>query len=741
MTETTNLETLYQDARTACKAKDYDRASDLLRQILVVDENYKDASRLLAQVVRYKRRRWYTDPRLLAAVGIAAVILLVVGLASRTRGILITPVPAASTDTPSAVLPTMSIDNMTVVPSLLPTSTPIPLAWKRLSLGQEFPRDTITVIETDPNDPDVIYVGMQRAGIYKSINGGISWQSANKGIDNAQVHTLVMDPQDSRILFAGTEGGIYKTTDRGENWSYYIAGKSFFIDPQNPLLRYSVNVTTIYGSMDGGNAWTQNYDGSSCPERFNFLFSLHPFQNNVLFASQWDTTARCKAGLYKSVDGGRTWSLTGLEKDGLLGFGVAKDEKGGFVIFVKRMAGDSMAGLYISRDNGLTWEHSTQNESETIAVDLLSPNTMYVGSKQIAVTRDSGRSWRQLAPLDINTVSAIHTDSHGGIHRIIAGGSGIDVSFDNGATWMNRSNGLGAMRLDMKINPWNGSIAYVAAYPYYYPRECKLFRSDNAGMTWSKLPLSAYADWCGPSFDAEGALYSLQDWELKRSRDQGATWITLPSPPQQGKIDGMDANPFLVGHLYSASETAPHVSYSDDSGRSWQVSGGLNNDSGGGWYVNRFFFVPPEGKLLYAVGESIFRSADEGRNWQACQEVGMPVKSDSRLAIDPLDGNHLFIAMQGNGINVSVNGCMSWETRNNGLGSPFINTIAIDPSHPNSIYAGADDGSYVSFDNGEIWNKINDGLLGTTIVYSIVVDPQSNVYAATPNGIFKLEPK
>ncbi len=67
---------LYQEARTALKSKDYARASDLFRQILLVDENFKDASRLLAQTVKLKRRRWYSHPLLWGGLGLAALVAL-----------------------------------------------------------------------------------------------------------------------------------------------------------------------------------------------------------------------------------------------------------------------------------------------------------------------------------------------------------------------------------------------------------------------------------------------------------------------------------------------------------------------------------------------------------------------------------------------------------------------------------------------------------------------------------------
>ena len=75
------------------------------------------------------------------------------------------------------------------------------------------------------------------------------------------------------------------------------------------------------------------------------------------------------------------------------------------------------------------------------------------------------------------------------------------------------------------------------------------------------------------------------------------------------------------------------------------------------------------------------------------------------------------------------------------MGILIVNTLAIDPNHPNTIFAGTQAGAFVSFNDGVSWYEINNGLLGATVVYSIAIDQESNVYAATPYGIFKLEGK
>jgi len=92
------------------------------------------------------------------------------------------------------------------------------LTWKRISMGQEFQRDAVTAFATDKKDSDVIYAAMKNAGVYKTIDGGLSWRPAHYGLASTQVESLLIDSQNPQILYAGTLGGVFKTEDGGENW-------------------------------------------------------------------------------------------------------------------------------------------------------------------------------------------------------------------------------------------------------------------------------------------------------------------------------------------------------------------------------------------------------------------------------------------------------------------------------------------------------------------------------------------
>ena len=105
------------------------------------------------------------------------------------------------------------------------------------------------------------------------------------------------------------------------------------------------------------------------------------------------------------------------------------------------------------------------------------------------------------------------------------------------------------------------------------------------------------------------------------------------------------------------------------------------------------------------------------------------------------DKSRIYLATQGGGILVSRDDCKSGTASNTGLGNLYVNTVAVDPNNPETVYAGTEVGAYVSYDSGQIWGAINDGLVNSTIIYTLIVDRGSNVFAATPFGVFKLEEK
>ena len=741
------LESLYREAQSALKAKEYDRASGLLKQILVIDENYKGASRLLAQTVKLKRRRWYNDARLWGMLGLAVVIALGIVIAPRIRGFYLSQIPTPTIGATNPPRPTTT---------LTPTPTSIPLAWKRIYIGQEFPRDNINVIVFDPKDPDVIYVGTQNAGVYKSIDGGVSWQPAHKGLGGAWVSSLVIDPQNPQTLYAGVAlGGVYKTTDGGSNWYPINDGidtngwgqaSLVVISPEDSQRLYYSQGWNLYTTADGGESWTEiltggpEWKGTDCPRNIGSLV-IDPTNPSRLLAFSLESPEEnmvCQEGVYESADDGHSWTPT-LILEPVWGGHLATLA---YDTTWDNVYATNKDTLYRSNDHGETWQRLPYGDCEVLSVDPQDGSSAYCGTFiKITATRNGGRSWQDW--LETGSYAQSIAVSPHSSQTVFVGLNGLRMTTNSGKSWSATNNGLGAIHIELSFDPLDSSALLLE------DETCTVNRSTDGGRQWALAPERTCRS--KTTLNASGEWFfwiDKEDGSLRRSNNQGVTSqvMTWPIEDREPEIivsHPMDANRLLaVFHMHS-----PYFYISDDLGETWRKATLIEWDE----YSQpgpapRMFFDHRQGQRIYVVGLSgydIFFSIDAGESWRNCAGdtrswLGS-TKRKSGMIVQPGNADHLILATRGNGILISADGCQSWHANNKGLGSLFVNTLAYDPNNPDTIYAGTDGGAYVSFNGGQTWNQVNDGLLGATVVYSIVVDKDSNVYAATPYGIFKLE--
>jgi photosystem II stability/assembly factor-like uncharacterized protein len=301
---------------------------------------------------------------------------------------------------------------------------------------------------------------------------------------------------------------------------------------------------------------------------------------------------------------------------------------------------------------------------------------------------------------------------------------GIAVTKDGGLTWTKLNNGLGNTNLDLAAG------LGIERTLFLLPGECKgeltagkrditqsLYLSTNGGGTWDFVTEMG----CHLIMDANGStMYRLSTnywWTgearmgwLWRSQDGGRSWRRILIPQA---IETIVAHASQTGHLYGfGRDTFYKTSINPNFQEKYYFD---SSDYGNTWKEQE----PPAGtKPCYG---STLQFIDAYRP----------------MAIDPSDGNHVFVIDNGTLLE-SHDSCDTTEL----FATPpntSVNAIAFDPKTATTVYAGTDLGAYISFDSGRTWNEINDGLSETTVVYSIVVDRDSNVYAATPYGVFKLE--
>ncbi len=750
MSEPLELEALYAQAHAALKAKDLARARDLLRQIVVADETYRDASRLLANVIAAQRRRWYNDPRLWGAVGVVILIALGIVLASVLPALLPAPTPtmvaiaptatATSAPTATATAPA-ALPTLTATPTRVPGVTPTPaaLTWKRISQGQEFPREVVMALAVDPRDPEVMYAGGAYSGIFKTVDGGESWFPAHLGLEHAAVNTLTLDPQDPRTIYAGiTSGDVYKTTDGGESWqaSKGMAVATWdwlsqvVIDPRDSKHLYYA-ADTVYESNDAGATW-QKIKKPNCPDSPAHAFVIDPKDSKTLFWAVALSNTTCQSGVYKSTDGGVTWTLTELQ-GGLVGQyrSLVIDSKSGNILYVNKSPG----GLYKSTDAGNTWNRVFGN-CRLVAIQPGNSEVVYCGTDtELNQSVDGGQTWRKLnvgARLSRSLVYLPQSSTH-----VFLGGQGVFFSGDNGATWQSRSQGLGNVLMNLTMTP-NSLFYATETFCTDYKANHALYNSGDGGRTWKYIT----SEHCGFALDADGTtLYRLDYNQVFRSQDGGTTWAKVG--PVWNSNANLAAHPRQKGMLFvSGNEAQGQTAYfrfSTDGGNTWQNAAGIipKYDSAS------LAFDHDQGQVVYSVSSStVHRSTDGGKTWAACGGSNMrPTSgSESRAVVDPRDRNRIIVAARVSGVAISADGCKTWQASNTGLVNRYVNTIAVDRQNPDRLYAGTDGGAFVSFDGGKSWNQINEGLLGALVIYSIAVDPKdASVYASTPYGIFKLE--
>ena len=663
-------------------------------------------------------------------LGILVITILTIVLVPKSQFIAgLLPTTTAISSPTKAITPTTP-------PS--PTATPLPFAWTRLNSGQFLPRDIITAIVVSPYDPDIIYVGTQNSGIYKSIDGGKSWQSVNHGLNRVMISSLVIDAENPNNLYTGTRSGrLFASHDAGNTWKDITPEsvissdtRSYILmDPFDPARLYYSDSWNIYQSTNQGSSWLM-FNRKCAINNINAITLQRNSKDEAgIYVSQ--DSSNCKAGIYRVSNLGITWKHIGPDDSSFRQFWqlmVIMNSSGERVILGMQGSDE----LFVSMDDGQSWDITT------LQCDLLYTNSsaaVFCGHREgLSVSRDGGISWQKLAGMD-DQVSAIWASAD--LDKIILGTTtGIVISNDGGKTWENQSSGLGIRRLELDVSP-DGSQLFVrdrtqaplgAGYPCCSGQNEVYFSFD--GQNWELVTSQGY----GFAIDADAhTLYRAQENSLLVSSDKGQTWKKETFPFWVDRSDlGLFAHPKQSGLLYAADDNERILFISDDSGFTW-----IEYPQNEHLAYTQLFFGQENTVYMVPFYES-YRSVDGGKTWKECGGGDFTVPSMRRFAIDPRDDNRVFIASIEKGLLYSSNACQTWETHNKGLDNQFINSIIRDPVKPDTLYLGTDGGVYISFDNGLTWGQANNGLLDTTVVYSIVVDKDGNVFAATPNGIYIL---
>lgn len=302
----------------------------------------------------------------------------------------------------------------TAIPA--PTATAMqatPIIESNVWVSQGLEGKTIYSLAIDPLTPTTLYAGVygDGGGVFKTTDGGWSWNAANKGLTSVIVQSLVIDPKTPTTVYAGTgNSGVFKSTDGGGTWSKSNIGlknstvAALAIDPTTPTTLYAgTSGGGVFKSVDGGANWSAANNGMT--NAYVSALAIDPTMPTTIYAGTLD-------GVFKSVDGGANWSSfnTGLADNHVIVLAI--DPTTPTTIYAG--ANDSCC-VFKSTDGGAKWSASYDDMDWSsgilaLAIDPIKPTTIYAGTFNLGVFKstDGGENWSILKNgMSANVVNAL----------------------------------------------------------------------------------------------------------------------------------------------------------------------------------------------------------------------------------------------------------------------------------------------------------------------------------------------
>ncbi len=389
----------------------------------------------------------------------------------------------------------------------------------------------------------------------------------------------------------------------------------------------------------------------------------------------------------------------------------------------------SIKGFTFRSDNdGKIWNVLNSGEAPSKIQSLLIPdgNTLFAGtSKGIFKSTNSGETWIDVSDLTTNMgnwiIQALGTNSSGDILVGIGGDHGIYKSTDDGENWNPANNGL-TLTSSTGVEGFalsNNGVVYSSIY------NSGIYLSNDDGNTWnsigSGLPATTVYDLvCTGNSNLLVAVYG---HGIYKTTDDGTTWQAVNNGISNLNTKVLSISP--NGNLLCGNDLG-EVYLSTDEGQTWnQIDQAQTNTR----ISSLFAFGSPEIFLMGTLGEGIFRSLDNGSNWD---EANDGFVSSRIYDLEISTSGTIFSATQ-NRIFTSGDGGNVWEHIKTGLPNYEVLDIAISNNN-DMIFAATKSGLAQSTNGGNTWSVLNNGIPSDFGYYSVIVNNNNGHVFATKNG-------
>ncbi len=583
----------------------------------------------------------------------------------------------------------------------------------------------VVAVAGDPFDSQVFYFGSTGGGVWKTHDGGIYWQNISDGFfQRASVGGIAVASTDPNVIYVGmgestirgnvSHGdGVYRSTDAGKTWTHLDLANTrnigkVRVHPQDPDTVYVAafghahgpnEERGVYRSRDGGKTWDRvlfrNQDAGAID------LSIDPYNPRVIYAALWQarrnpyslTSGGPGSGLFRSTDGGDTWTEITRNRNlpkGVLGkIGVCASGAQRDRVYAIVEAEDG--AVFRSDDAGETWDRLCENRQlrerawyyHHIIADPRDPDTVWVLNTDAWRSIDGGQTFNEFA--------IPHGDNHdlwidpSDTRRMIEGNDGgALVTFNGGASWSSIYNQPTAELYHVTTD---------TRTPY------RLFAAQQDNTTISV-----------PSRSPLIAITNSEYWEVGGG--------------ESGYIAVRPDNPDII---FAGSYLGYLTRYDQSTGQARSIEVWPEQMLGSGAKDAKYRFQwtfptvlsPHDPNVLYATGNHVFRSTDEGTTWEM---ISPDLTRNDVTKFEPSGGP---------------------ITKDN-TGAEYYGTVfafAESPRDRGVFWAGSDDGLvHVSRDNGASWQNVTPaGLPDWSLISIIEASPHDAACAYVAANRYKLD--
>jgi len=642
----------------------------------------------------------------------------------------------------------------------------------------------VVAVAGDPDDPMVFYFGGCAGGVWKTVDGGVYWRCMTDGyFGSAAVGALAVARSDRNVIYAGMGettirldvsygDGLYKSDDAGRSWRHVGLGDTkhigeICIHPTNPDIVYVAALGDIFGpheargvyrTRDGGATWEHVL--AHGPDAGAVDISMDLGNPRIVFAAFWQTRRNFwnlssggpGSGLFRSTDSGDTWEdisrAPGLP-DGMLGkIGVAVSPARAGRVWVLVEAVGEKTGLYRSDDYGARWTQVSSNRDlmhrpwyyTHVFADPRHAETVYVTNLAMWKSTDGGSSFTE--------IMTPHGDNHdlwidpANPQRMIEGNDGgACVTFNSGLTWSSVYNQMTAQfyRIDVDNQ---------------YPYRVYGTQQDNTSISV-------------PSAAVWGAI-TLGDYTYPGSGESGFIAVH-PKDPNIVYVGAIGSSPGGAGALQR---------YDHRSGQIQLVNVWPEESTGVAPRDLRYrfawtfpiVFCPHDSGTLYAGGNHVFRTHDEGMSWEEIspdlslnvverqghsggnitrESAGAEVHATCAcITPSPHRRGEIWASTDDGLMHVTRDDGKSWQnvTPHGMPDLAYVGCVEISAHDPDTVYVAAtryklaDYRPYLfrSMDGGRSWESINGDFPDQEITRVVRADPVRHglLFVGTETGVF-----